>query len=253
MPRPPAPIKIHTATSVRSGRIARTDRIDSRVRTRAGRIVAKLKKFYGRLPAPPADPFTLFVWQILFNHSTSKKRDTAVAGLTRLGALTPDGMWHASPKALAECVHRAGPFGEYRLMALRKCVDVFRRDSGLLEALKGPVPAALRRLKGLPRMSGDGPAYCMLLVAGGQPVLPVNARVARVATRLGYGELSSAFPRIAKSIRQAIGPELGDRVAAFRDAYVYFEHHGETVCRETDPRCDECPLLKDCPYGQSQR
>jgi len=223
------------------------------MRTRAERIVAKLRKVYGTLPAPPADPFALFVWQILFNHSTPKKRDASFAGLTRLGALTPDGMWHASPKALAECVHRAGPFGEYRLMALRKGVEVFRRESGLLEALKGPVRTALRRLKGLPRMSGDGPAYCMLLFAGDQPVLPVNARVARVATRLGYGELSPAFPKIAKSIRQAIAPELGDSVTAYRDAYVYFEHHGEAVCRETDPRCDKCPLLKDCPYEQSRR
>lgn len=218
----------------------------------ADRIIARLRKFYGKLPAPPADPFALFVWQILYNHSTPKKRDASFSGLKRLGALTPDGMWHASPKALAECVHRAGPFGDYRLLALRKGVEVFRRDAGLLETLKGPVPAALRRLKVLPRMSGDGPAYCMLLFAGGQPVLPVNARVARVATRLGYGALGPAFPKIAKSIRQAIGPELGERVTSYRDAYVYFEHHGVATCTETDPQCEKCPLLKDCPFGQNR-
>ena len=204
------------------------------------------------MPAPPAEPFALFVWQVLFNHSTPKKRDAAVAGLKRLGALTPEGMWNASPKALADCVHRAGPFGEYRLMALRKGVEVFRRDSDWPGVLAGPVPAALRRLKVLPRMSGDGPAYSMLLFAGGQAVLPVNARVARVATRLGYGQMAAVFPRIAKSIRQAIAPELGDRVAAYRDTYVYFEHHGSATCTETDPQCDTCPLLKECSYGQSR-
>jgi len=220
--------------------------------SRAGRIVGKLKKRYGRLAAPPADAFALFVWQVLFNHSTAKKRDAAVAGLKRLGALTPDGMWNAPPKALADCVHRAGPFGEYRLMALRKGVEVFRRDSDWPSVLAGPVPAALRRLKVLPRMSGDGPAYSMLLFAGGQAVLPVNARVARVATRLGYGELGPAFPKIAKSIRHAVAPELGDRVEAYRDAYVYFEHHGAETCTETDPACDKCPLLKDCSFGESR-
>ena len=219
---------------------------------RADALVAKLKRRYGTLQPPPADFFQQFVWQVLFNHSTAKKRDVAFGGLKRLGALTPDGMWHAPPKALAECVHRAGPFGEYRLMALRKGVEIFRRDPALLDAPTGPVPKALRRLKMLPRMSGDGPAYCMLLFAGGQPVLPVNARVARVATRLGYGELATAFPKIAKSIRQAMGPELGHRVAAYRDAYVYFEHHGTVVCTETDPQCDKCPLLKDCPSGRGR-
>lgn len=136
--------------------------------SRLKRLVGTLKKRYGALPAPPSAPFAQFVWQVLFNHSTAKKRDAAVAGLKRLGALTPDGMWNASPKALAECVHSAGPFGDYRLMALRKGVEVFRRDSDWPAVLAGPVPAALRRLKVLPRMSGDGPAYSMLLFAGGQ-------------------------------------------------------------------------------------
>jgi endonuclease III len=220
--------------------------------SRLERLVAKLKKKYGAVPAPPSDTFALFVWQVLFNHSTAKKRDAAVAGLKRIRALTPDGMWNAPPKALAECVHRAGPFGEYRLMALRKGVEVFRRDPDWAAVLAGPVPAALRRLKVLPRMSGDGPAYSMLLFAGGQPVLPVNARVARVATRLGYGQLGPAFPKIAKSIRQAITPDLGNRVAAYRDAYVYFEHHGSATCAETDPACDKCPLLKECSFGQAR-
>ena len=220
--------------------------------SRVDRLVGRLKKRYGALPSPPSDPFAQFVSQVLFNHSTAKKRDAAVAGLKRLGALTPDGMWKAPQKALAECVHSAGPFGEYRLLALRKGVDVFRRDSDWPAVLAGPVPAALRKLKVLPRMSGDGPAYSMLLFSGGHAVLPVNARVARVATRLGYGELGPAFPKIAKSIRQAIAPELGDRVAAYRNTYVYFEHHGTATCTETDPQCDDCPLLSDCPYGKSQ-
>ncbi len=217
--------------------------------SRIDRLVGRLKKLYGPLPSPPSDPFALFVWQVLFNHSTAKKRDAAVAGLKRLSALTPEGMRNAPQKALADCVHSAGPFGEYRLMALRKGVEVFRRDSDWPAVLVGPVPAALRRLKVLPRMSGDGPAYSMLLFAGGQAVLPVNARVARVATRLGYGELSNTFPKIAKSIRPATAPELGDRVNAYRDAYVYFEHHGATTCAETDPDCDACPLKSDCPFG----
>jgi endonuclease III len=220
--------------------------------SRLERLVGRLKRKYGAVPAPPSDPFALFVWQVLFNHSTPKKRDAAVAGLKRLGALTPEGMWNAAPKALADCVHRAGPYGEYRLMALRKGVEVFRRDADWAAVLAGPAPAALRRLKVLPRMSGDGPAYAMLLFAGGQAVLPVNARVARVATRLGFGQLAGAFPKIAKSIRQAVAPELSNRVSAYRDAYVYFEHHGVAMCTETDPQCDECPLRKDCPYAQSR-
>jgi len=42
-------------------------------------LLQKLKKFYGALPAPPRDPFTLFVWEVLSVHSTPYKRDAALA------------------------------------------------------------------------------------------------------------------------------------------------------------------------------
>ncbi len=219
--------------------------------TRVEKIVAKLKRFYGALPAPPSDAFELFVWQILWNHTTARKRDAAVAALRKLGALTPEGMWNASPKALAEAVSKAGPYAEQRLMGLRKGVDAFRRDADLAAALKGDERTALRRMKPLPRMSGDGPAYRMLLFAGGHAVLPVDARSARVATRLGYGEKSDDFSKVARSVRQAMTPELGDSLKACRDTYVYFEHHGTVTCTETSPHCDECPLVNECPSRQA--
>ena len=215
-------------------------------------IVGRLKKRYGPLPAPPSDAFALFVWQILWNHSTAKKRDAAMAALKRLGALTVDGMWRASPKELLDAVAKAGPHAEHRLMGLKKGVEIFRREPDLPEALKGEIKVAMRRLKPLPRMSGDGPAYVMLLFAGDQPVLPVNARAARVATRLGYGERNDDFAKTAKSVRQAAALELGDAAAKYRDVFVYFDHHGATTCSETAPRCDECPLLKECVHGRSR-
>jgi endonuclease III len=221
------------------------------VSTRVEKLVAKLKKFYGALPAPPSDAFTLFVWQILWNHTTAKKRDAAMAALKKIGALTPDGMWNASPKALLDAVNKAGPYGEQRLMGLRKGVEVFRREPDLTDALKDDQRTALRRMKPLPRMSGDGPAYRMLLFAGDHAVLPVDARFARVATRLGYGEKKDDFSKVARSVRQAMTPELGTSLKACRDTYLYFEHHGTGTCTETSPHCDDCPLVDDCPSRQA--
>jgi endonuclease III len=216
---------------------------------RLKQIVSALRKFYGVLPRPPSDPFTLFVWEILFNHSTAARRDAAVAALKRLGALTPDGMWLASPKSLEHSVSRAGPYAPQRVMGLKKGVQVFRKNPGLAETIKGPAAKAIRELKNLPRMSGDSGPYRMLLFAGGQPVLPVDARVARVATRLGYGERTDNFPRTAKSIRQAMAAELPVSAHAYEEAYIYFEHHGVSTCTESHPQCDVCPLRPDCSYA----
>jgi endonuclease III len=210
-----------------------------------------LKRRYGRLPAPPSDPFTLFVWGIVSNHSTPRKRDATLTALRRHQALTPDGMWKASQKHLEESVALAGPYPSQRILGLRKGVEIFRRHPDFLAAIRGPVPAALKALKGMPQM-GESGSYRMLLFAGNHPVLPVDARVGRVATRLGYGEKSANFPKSARSIRQAVASELPASVDAYRAAYLYLEHHGAATCTETSPRCDECPLLNDCSHGQRE-
>jgi endonuclease III len=212
-------------------------------------FVARLHKFYGALPSPPRDPFTLFVWEVLSTHAAPRRRDAAMTALKRARTLTPDAMWRAPQKTLEQSVALAGPYLEHRIRALRVGVDVFRRSPTLAQVIRGPLPAARRALRALPRM-GDGGAYRMLLFAANHPVLPVDAKVSRVARRLAYGEEYPSFARTARSIREAVALELPQDAEAYRRAFVYLEHHGATTCTEADPHCKVCPLLADCPHGQ---
>ena len=214
-------------------------------------LIAALQEFYGVLPTPPRDPFTLFVWEALSVHTTPRKRDAALAGLKRIRALTPDAMSRTPQKKLEETVKVAGPYAEQRMRALRTGVDIFRRSPRLPAVIKGPITTARRALKGLPQM-GDGGAYRMLLFAADHPVLPVDAAVRRVATRLGYGERHTQFAKSARSIREAIAPDLTPTVDNYRRAYLYLSHHGSATCTEGDPHCPVCPLKKDCPEGQKR-
>jgi endonuclease-3 len=216
--------------------------------SRIEHLVAKLQAFYGKLPAPPRDPFMIFVWEVLSVHAAPAKRAAAFAALKRIRALTPDAMWRAPQARLEASVALAGPYLEQRLQALRIGIDLFRRSPNLTAAIKGPVPAALKALKPFPRM-GEGGAYRMLLFAADQPVLPVDARVSRTARRLGYGERHADFKQIARSIRQALASELPATAAAYRQAYLYLAHHGASTCTEADPHCGVCPLLSECPEG----
>src|SRR6185295_982914 len=115
-------------------------------------LVDALQKFYGALPSPPRDPFGLFVWEVLSVHSTPRKRDAALGALRRARALTPDAMAHAPQKKLEDSVALAGPYAEQRLSALRTGVDRFRRSPNLPQVIRGPLTAARRSLKGLPRL-----------------------------------------------------------------------------------------------------
>jgi endonuclease III len=215
------------------------------------RLVDRLRDFYGALPAPPRDPFTLFVWEVLSTHSTPHKRETALGALKRARALTPDAMWKAPQKKLEESVRLAGPYTEQRLKALRTGVDIFRRTPDLPSVIRGPLTTARRALKGLPQM-GEGGAYRMLLFAADQTVLPVDAKVSRVARRLGFGEAHVDFTKTARSIRDAIAKDLPPNVEIYRKAFLYLAHHGGTTCTETDPHCVVCPLAKDCPEGRKR-
>jgi endonuclease III len=219
--------------------------------SRLEQLLDRLKAFYGTLGPPPSDPFQLFVWEMLSVHASAHKRDAAMAALKRNRALTPDAMWKAAQKKLEDSVRLAGPYLEQRLATLRTGVDIFRRSPNLSKTIRGPLPAARKVLKDLPRM-GEGGAYRMLLFAGGHSVLPVDARVSRVACRLGYGERQSSFSKTARSVREAVAAELPADLVIYRRAYLYFDHHGAATCTEADPHCHVCPLQKDCPEGKAR-
>ena len=214
-------------------------------------LLSALERFYGVLPSPPRDPFALFVWEVLSVHSTPRKRDAALSALKRIRALTPDAMWRAPRKKLEESVAVAGPYVEQRLRALRTGVDQFRRSPDLPRIIKGPLVSARRALKLLPQM-GEGGAYQMLLFAADRAVLPVDARVSRVARRLGYGESHAAFDKTARSVREALADELPETPDAYRRAFLYFSNHGAATCTETAPHCQICPLREPCPEGRKR-
>ena len=219
--------------------------------TRLEMLLTRLQKFYGALPSPPADPFTLFVWEVLSAHSTPRRRDAALASLRKMRALTPDAMWRSPQKKLADSVALAGPYAEQRLRALRTGVDLFRRSPALPGVIKGPLPAARRALKPLPQLGETG-AHRMLLFTADHPILPVDARVNRVGRRLGYGEPSDAFRKSARSVQSAMTRELAASAGAFKRAFLYVSHHGSATCTEADPHCSVCPLLDECPEGQKR-
>jgi endonuclease III len=214
-------------------------------------LIDALRGFYGPLPMPPRDPFTLFVWEVLSVHTTPRKRDAALAALKRIPALTPDAMWRAPQKKLEECVKLAGPYTENRLTALRTGIEVFRRSPNLPAVIRGPLIAARRAIKPLPQLGETG-AHRMLLFAANHRILPVDARVSRVGRRLGYGTAHTDFKTQARSVQEAMTSELTPSVDAYRRAFVYLSHHGGATCTEADPHCSVCPLLVECAEGRKR-
>jgi len=219
--------------------------------TRLDGLLHRLYRFYGLLPAPPKDPFILFVWEVLSNHGTPLKRDKGLATLKKLRALTPDSMWRLPMSTLEPIVRSVGPYADERLERLRTGIEIFRRNHDLPYVIKGPLPAARRAIKPLPTLGEQG-AQRMLLFTANHAVMPVDSRVSRVARRLGYGETRKQFSQTARSVREALARELPSTVEVYQRAYTYLSHHGAMTCTEAHPHCTVCPLLKECPEGKKR-
>jgi endonuclease III len=212
-------------------------------------VVEALRQFYGRLAEPPRDPFAYFVWEVLSAESVPAKRDAAFTALKKIPALTPDAIRRAPPARLEAAIALAGPYREQRLQALRGGVDSFRRTPTLAAVIRGPLPAARRALRAFPHLGEPG-ARRMLLFAASRRVLPVDARIARVAARLGFGAITQDLTRQARSVQRRLTRELPSDLDRLREMVLYLSHHGSITCAERDPHCGICPLARECAYAQ---
>src|SRR5438874_6253354 len=72
-------------------------------RTKLARIVARLRKEYGRVEPPPvANAFELVLWEKIAYLATDERRFAAFEELRKRVGLTPDAIINAEPAVLRE-------------------------------------------------------------------------------------------------------------------------------------------------------
>jgi endonuclease-3 len=109
-----------------------------------------------------------------------------------------------------------------------------------------PREEALVFLTDLPGV-GRKTAACVMIFTFDRPEIPVDTHVYRVGTRLGLFRPGASFDEAHDEILKMVDPE---------DAYEFHINlirHGRAVCKAQRPRCDDCPLLRMCPYGRALR
>ena len=119
-----------------------------------------------------------------------------------------------------------------------KARDILVLSRAILDNHGGQVPDTL---EGLTAFRGVGPkiAALTLAVGFGQPAIPVDIHVHRVANRWGY--VATSTPERTLAALQAKLPrqywiEINERLVPF----------GKYVCTGPAPKCPKCPLLSMC-------
>ena len=181
------------------------------------------------------DPFELLVATILSAQCT----DARVNEVTpRVFEAYPDpvALAGADPAVLEE---RIRPTGFFRA----KAASLLGMSSALVERFDGKVPRALEDLVTLPGV-GRKTANVVRSVAFGEPGLPVDTHVKRLAGRLGLTD--SADPDKIEAELCALVPKADWGALSLRLIL-----HGRAVCVARRPRCGECVLADVCPSASS--
>jgi endonuclease III len=216
-------------------------------RPRASRVRAirdRLRQVYG-LPgwAPHGEPLDELVLTVLSQSTNDRNRDAAWA---QLRDRFPS--WEAVRDAPLEEVEEAIRPGGISKVKSRRIQDILRAlpdDLDLSWLRDAPVEEARDFLCSLPGV-GRKTAACVLLFAYGRPEVPVDTHVGRVAGRLELVRPGAPFEEMHDQLL-AITPE-GQEL----ELHINLIRHGRRTCHARRPACDECPLLRMCPYGRAR-
>lgn len=217
-------------------------------------LVAALHEFYGPVNRPPEALFQFVVWEQLAEHTTAGRRDLAWNALRKIPALTPDAMYRAPAKELADAIALCGGSREDLSTRLRNTVETFRRHRDPLDESRlrtaGPI-AASRALRTLGH-AGDETRRRALLFVLNLPLIPADDDGSRVVCRLSESRDLSSMARpgrrqLARDRRQARRWLAANASGVdARDLLTYLRHHGRQTCIVVGPHCAVCPIAAAC-------
>ncbi|MBU1701571.1 MAG: endonuclease III [Candidatus Eisenbacteria bacterium] len=141
-----------------------------------------------------------------------------------------------NPARLEKLIHSTGFYKN-------KSKSIKGAAQQLIERFDGKMPETLEELVTLPGV-GRKTANVILGNAFGIPGITVDTHVRRVSQRLDFTKETDP-DRIEQDLMLRIPQK----------EWTDFSHrtilHGRTVCDSRKPKCEDCPLLRDCPYPQS--
>jgi len=131
---------------------------------------------------------------------------------------------------------------------LRECaaiaVDEFGGD--LDTAIRAPLDKAKRALRSFPGIGEPG-AEKILLFTGRHALLAPDSNALRVLVRLGFVREQTSYARTYAASRE-VAKDLPAEPSVLQEAHLLLQLHGQTLCKRSAPRCEECPLAPSCAY-----
>jgi endonuclease-3 len=212
------------------------------------RILALLEKAYGKRETKCWGSGVDVLIDTILSQNTSAANSDAGYKRLRRQFRSWNQVANASVDDVEKCIRISG-LSRIKAPRIQQILREIKSDRGKidLQFLVGMDDASAHTY--LTNFKGIGPktAACTLLFAFGKSVFPVDTHIHRIARRL---ELISP-KTTAEQAQQILTPTIqpSDRYAM----HVLLIQHGRKTCRAINPKCDECVLLKLCPYGKMRQ
>ena len=217
-------------------------------------LLDTLESFYGpQQPLWPTDPYLFLIWW----HCGYPASDSACAkGWLALNATVgtaSEALLAASPDTLAAALKPGGMVPELRAMRLKEiALRVQNECNGDLHAaLLGPIDKAATLLRKFPNIAGPG-ADRILLFAHIAPVAAIPSNCPQVLVRIMLGYERENYTVTYNEAQNLLATNIPATFEARTRAYLLLKQHGQTLCKRTKPKCEQCPVNARCAFFASK-
>jgi adenine-specific DNA glycosylase len=120
-------------------------------------------------------------------------------------------------------------------------------DGNLRRALHGPLDHTRKILKKFPNIADPG-VDRILLFAHIAPIAAIPSNCPHVLVRILLGRERENYGVNYREAQDAVESQIAASFDARTRAYLLLKHHGQTICKRTNPKCDVCPVNVECAY-----
>jgi endonuclease-3 len=213
---------------------------------RALKIHERLLEFYGepiwRNPLPAIDEL---VSTILSQNTNDINRDRGFNAV-RAKFGTWEEVRDAHPQDVIDAIRPAG-LANQKGPRIQQVLRSITEERGNLDlSFLGDLPVEEARAW-LTRFNGVGPktAAIVLCFSLGKPAFPVDTHIYRVTGRIGLRPERMTVEQAHPHLESLFPPET------YYAAHLNIIRLGREICQARRPRCEICPIVNLCDYGQT--
>jgi endonuclease III len=213
-------------------------------------VLDKLEEHYG--PQEPCWPIEPYEFLILWHCGYPASDTTCARGWTALKSkvgIEPRQILKAPQAELTEALKPGGMVPELRAMRLQQIAERVLHEFGgdLQSGLTGPIKDVRKTLKKFPNIADPG-ADRILLFGHLHPVAAVPSNCPQVLVRIQLGLERENYGVNYRDAQALLEADIPAQFHPRERAYLLLKQHGQTLCKRSSPKCDECPVSSNCAY-----